>query len=87
MNSANPTAASYFPAMHSALGGLESLLSANSSPFSHHSVIAGAIVRHICMDTCTPWQRGSAGHQGDHLQGDSGCEATQEGGVAVSPWE
>lgn len=47
MNSANPTAASYFPAMHSALGGLESLLSANSSPFSHHSVIAGAIAPYV----------------------------------------
>lgn len=47
MNSANPTAASYFPAMHSALGGLESLLSANTSPFSQHSVIAGTIAPYV----------------------------------------
>lgn len=47
MTPSQPTAASYFPAMHSALGGLDMLLSAAGTPFSGHNVIAGAIAPHV----------------------------------------
>ncbi|MNU29088.1 hypothetical protein D3C71_175350 [compost metagenome] len=47
MPTSQPTAASYFPAMHSALGGLETLLSAANTPFAGHNVIAGAIAPYV----------------------------------------
>jgi hypothetical protein len=47
MTSSQPLAASYFPAMHSALGGLDTLLSAAGTPFAGHNVIAGAIAPYV----------------------------------------
>lgn len=47
MSPSQPSASSYFPAMHAALGGLDTLLSASDSPFTGHNVIAGAIAPYV----------------------------------------
>lgn len=49
MSTANPKAASYFQAMHSAMSGLETLLSAPGSPFRVHDVIAAGVAPYVDM--------------------------------------
>lgn len=41
------TVGSYFPSMHAALGGLDTLLSSTGTPFAGHNIIAGAIAPHV----------------------------------------
>jgi hypothetical protein len=47
MSSSQPTASNYFPAMQSALSGLDILLSAANTPFSGHNVVASAIAPYV----------------------------------------